>query len=830
MDVFDLQAKVDLNIADYVKKIKEASESNKQLDKAADTTTAHTKALETQLDLIGKDYLDVKDKVKKLSEEFNKSAEETGTASEETRKLSRELKEAEKEASNLEKEANRLHKELDKEKQSADEATDETKKFGNEVKDTGEKAEKAESRIGKLADTMKNALVAGAKTAAAAIGAGATAIGKVITDSVGAYGEYEQLVGGAQKIFDEMDYSIIANDAAKAYRELNMSASEYLESINLAGATFAQTMGDQKGYDTARKGMLAIADFASGTGKSVDELTTKFQMITRSASSYQSIADQFAGILPQTSSDFLEQAQQVGLLSTEYEKLTEVPVAEYQQAVTEMLVRGVDALNLSNNTARESTETLTGSLAMAKKAWENLVVGFSDPDADLGQLIDNFFDSGLSAFENIEPTIEKALGGVGAFVEKAAPIISDKLPPIIEKILPSLLTTGAVLVTSIGKGVAKALPSLLESGQSIINEIMPEIGDALGINIDFSDAKGKIGGLVDSVKGAIEAVQPIVQEAINLLKPIAEFTISEGASTAIGIITAGFNGLSEVVETLSPVLTPLWEHVLKPMGEWTGGVVGEAIERMNQALEGLNIILTTDGVGDLIATLATNFDKVGEKVGACTLAFGILKNGVKDWLAEAGMKLEVKLPILRGCFVTLKNTVGDLNDVLLWMGGYVADCVRLGWDSITDGVNNFFDAVRLGWDSISDTVDKIINFAEMAGGSVFDAFHDEDGSFKIPFKFAANGATLTNGQAIIAEAGPELLSVRNGVATVTPIGVNSSNSPVGGGMTVNINFGGVQVASDYDVDRMTDRAIQKLSEKLASLSVRQQRSVGGVGW
>ena len=357
-----------------------------------------------------------------------------------------------------------------------------------------------------------------------------------------------------------------------------------------------------------------------------------------------------------------------------------------------------------------------------------------------------------------------------------------------------------MLVTSIGKGVAKALPSLLESGQSIINEIMPEIGDALGINIDFSDAKGKIGGLVDSVKGAIEAVQPIVQEAINLLKPVTEFALSEGASLAISGLTTGFNALSEAVEMLSPVFTPFWENVLKPLGEWTGGVVGEAIERMNQALEGLNIILTTDGVGDLIATLATNFDKVGEKVGACTLAFGILKNGVKDWLAEAGMKLEVKLPILRGCFVTLKNTVGDLNDVLLWMGGYVADCVRLGWKTITDSVNDFFKAVQLGWDSISDTVDKIINFAELAGGSVFDAFHDEDGSFKIPFKFAANGATLTNGQAIIAEAGPELLSVRNGVATVTPIGVNSSNSPVGGGMTVNINFGGVQVASDYDVD------------------------------
>jgi hypothetical protein len=59
---------------------------------------------------------------------------------------------------------------------------------------------------------------------------------------------------------------------------------------------------------------------------------------------------------------------------------------------------------------------------------------------------------------------------------------------------------------------------------------------------------------------------------------------------------------------------------------------------------------------------------------------------------------------------------------------------------------------------------------------------------------------------------------------------NSRNTAVGGGVTVNINMGGVTVSNDYDVDRMTDRAVQQLSEKLAALSVRQQRSVGGVGW
>ena len=59
--------------------------------------------------------------------------------------------------------------------------------------------------------------------------------------------DFEQLSGGAQKIFDEIDYGKIQADASDAFRNMGMSVNEYLEAINQTGATFAQTMGDAKG-------------------------------------------------------------------------------------------------------------------------------------------------------------------------------------------------------------------------------------------------------------------------------------------------------------------------------------------------------------------------------------------------------------------------------------------------------------------------------------------------------------------------------------------------------------------------------------------------------
>lgn len=242
--------------------------------------------------------------------------------------------------------------------------------------------------------------------------AGAGAFVAVGTAAIKTYADFEQLSGGVQKIFDEIDYATIEKDAQEAFKTMQMSANQYLEVMTTVGANFASTLGDAKGYEVAKQGMKAITDFATGTGRSVDELSEKYQMITKSTSSYQSIADQFAGILPATSAGFLEQAQAAGFLSDSYTKLTDVPMAEYQEAVTQMLTKGVDALGLTNNAANEATTTLSGSFSMLKGSWSNLLVAFANPEQDLNLAINDLKDSLSAVADNLLPRIGEVFGSI----------------------------------------------------------------------------------------------------------------------------------------------------------------------------------------------------------------------------------------------------------------------------------------------------------------------------------------------------------------------------------------------------------------------------------
>ena len=396
------------------------------------------------------------------------------------------------------------------------------------IKGAGEGIEGMSS---KWAMAGKAAKIAGAATVAA-VGASAAAVGALTKQSVQAYAEYEQLAGGVEKIFDKANVEQIFADANNAYKNLNMSVNEYLAAINQTGATFAQTMGDQKGYDTAKMGMQAIADYASGTGRNLNELNDKYALITRSTSSYQSIADQFSGILPATSAGFLEQAQAAGFLSDSYGKLTEVPIEEYQEAVTKMLEKGVKDMGLYGNTAKESATTISGSLAMTKSAWQNLVTGFADPDADMGQLMDNLVtaivgeNEGEGLLNNITPAIERAMEGIGTLVEQAAPVISEHLPKMIETLLPSLITAVTQLVVGLITSLPTIIAILVEQLPTVLETVWNAIDEAgyqlieTGANAIANFAQGmwqKFQGLISSARSWASSVVQSIKDGLGNL-------------------------------------------------------------------------------------------------------------------------------------------------------------------------------------------------------------------------------------------------------------------------------------------------------------------------
>lgn len=310
--------------------------------------------------------------------------------------------------------------------------------------------------------------------------AGAAATVAVAKAAVEAFSQYEQLAGGVEKIFDQADQERIFRDAQEAYLDLNMSANKYLEVINQTGAAFASTMGDQAGYDAARKGLKAISDYASGTGRSIDELSEKFTLITRSTSSYQSIADQFSGVLPATSAAFLEQAQAAGYLSDEYSKLTEVPIDEYQMAVTEMLELGVDQLGLAGNTAAETASTISGSLAATTAAWENWLVGLADDTADIQALTNNLVEAAAMAAANIVPRVGQVVASVGSLLATELPKLLESLVQTISNDSVAISTAALEYFLELAGAIVKATPDILKALLLLIASIIVAIGNKAG--------------------------------------------------------------------------------------------------------------------------------------------------------------------------------------------------------------------------------------------------------------------------------------------------------------------------------------------------------------
>lgn len=613
-DLLDVLAKIKLDTSDYKKGLSEASSASSQTassissafsnmgkaisvvndfvdgfaegfaEGAAEASQGANKAgnsIDTLKNKIGAMEAKVessRSKVDELTEEFNKTAKEEGMASEKTQELAKELDEAEKEMKDNEKELEGLQNELKGYSKEADGASE-------KASGTGEKIAHAFGVVGKAG---VEALTKAVKITAAAIGGAAAGIGAIVKQSVDAFGEWEQLAGGAQKIFDEMDFSVIKNDAKNAYKELNMSMNDYIEAINLAGATFSTTMGDKEAYDTARKGMLAISDFATGTGKDINELTQKYQMITRAASSYQSIADQFAGILPQTANDFLAQAQAAGLLSEEYTKLTEVPVAEYQQAVTEMLSKGVADLGLANNALKESEGTLTGSMAMTKAAWENLVMSLANGEEDITEYIDKFVESASASLDNILPIVEQALSGVGDLIDEMLPKIVDRIPAMIEDggILSKLLESGKKVVESIANGINEnidtvtgfaeqiimtlgsalgtVLPTLLKVGGVIVSTL----GNAIISHLDeILDAAGQIlemvlTGISDNAESLVDAAVMIIESLAGFISENADLIISSCVDIAMALIRGVTENAGLFIDLAMQILVALTSAIL----------------------------------------------------------------------------------------------------------------------------------------------------------------------------------------------------------------------------------------------------------------------------
>lgn len=515
-----------------------------------------------------------------------------------------------------------------------------------------------------------------------------TKIAKFASDtlkqSLNATADYEQLAGGIEKIFSGMDTSKIANDAKNAYKELGMSANEYLNSINQIGATFKASMGSEEAYETARKGLSAISDYASGTGRDIGELSEKYKMITRAASSYQSIADQFSGILPATSQQFLEASQSAGILDSSYRKLTDVPLAEYQQAVTAMLEKGVGALQLTGNTAKEATTTLSGSLNQMKKAWDNMIMSFTNPDIDTAEMTSNFINALHDFLDNLGPALQEA-----------APALAEALGTVISEL-------GPILADALEKAFIEAMKRLPE----VMGRQLRAILNALKSNLN---ANGVFDGLVLAASRALGQISRMMSGGIidfdAITTGIADVIyyfdeIKEAAGRAIQVFqdifdtsNRVFGGIADIVGRTSRAVNDFFRNaanISRDSLNQIGSIARDAISQIRDAFSGLDLSnFNLDEVGEA-------FRKVVEIIKR---SLNDAINVVKDWgtkMISAGRNAVEKF--VTGIIDGLKRVVERLKNAGHEMAagiieGFTSRLERLKRDAI-DSVEKLVEGIK----------------------------------------------------------------------------------------------------------------------------------------
>lgn len=607
-----------------------------------------------------------------------------------------------------------------------------------------------------LASSVGGAIGAGLTAVAgmttAAVGAAATGVVNLTTQAVNSYAEYEQLVGGAELMFGDA-YDFIAERAENAYATVQMSQNDYLTQVNgfATGLTTALGGNAQAAAELADRIVNAEADVVAATGNSQEAVQNAFNGIMRS--NYTMLDSLQIGIAP-TQAGMQEVIDKVNEWHAAQGDLTEYTmdsIADQQAA----LVDYIEMIGMSGYAQNEASQTIQGSLATLQGAWQNLLTGMGNADADLGALIDNVVNSAMTVVQNITPIAEQAMTGIASLIDQLAPVLEQELPTLIETVLPSLLNA----VTSIITAVAEALPDiagvLLPQLNAIIQRVLPAIlslvptfirigGEIIGAIISgLVDNAGEITQagldviqtLIDSFADAAngDGLQELVDTTLMIVEMIGNFLV-ENAPT---LITAATELITQLVTLISEPsnLQMLIELALSLIMAIADGLVQAApmiaavipqimansiqvtIAEFPKVLETIGLLL-----GDLALLV---FDLIGgmmgmshdEIVGSITAigdyvsqSFSDFITGLTEWITNVGSNIsqmwtDIKDWFTNGITDAMDALGGWWDEISAWFGNLADNA--LTWAS--DMINNFVSGITSG---VSNIGSAMSNFAE----------------------------------------------------------------------------------------------------------------------
>ena len=513
---------------------------------------------------------------------------------------------------------------------------------------------KAKGTFSTLASGVKTGLATVAKVGAAAVTAGVAGVAALTKMGVEGYAQYEQLVGGVETLFKESQGTVMKY-AENAYKTAGMSANQYMETVTSFSASLIQSL-DGDTAKAAEVGNMAITDMSDNANK----MGTSIEMIQNA---YNGFAKQNYTMLDNLKLGYGGTKEEMQRLLKDAEKISGIKydISSFSD-VTEAIHVMQEEMGIAGTTAREAATTIEGSVSMMKGAWQNLVVGMADENANMEVLINNFVESTATAAQNLLPRIEQTLIGIGQLITALAPVIADALPQLVESVLPALLTAGVSLVTALVRGVITALPALYTALLDAVQIILVEV---------FGVSEEKAGEFADSVNSFFVKIKD------------GFVALVESAKTEGTFLNTVWTGLKNTGKAFADFLTALWK-ALSSAFEWCVDQINTEGTLLNNIWKNIQTFI--------LAAVSVIQD--------CILLFTAILQG--DWSAA----WEACKRIAQTVWDAIKSIVSNRIDS-------VKSTISKGLDAAKTVVSNTLTAISdfftKKWDSAKATVSNAIS-------------------------------------------------------------------------------------------------------------------------
>ena len=463
------------------------------------------------------------------------------------------------------------------------------------VKNMNESMKDATNNASKMSSVMKgigSSAIKVGKGLAVAGAAAATAVTALVSKSVGAFADYEQLTGGVETLFgaggrsvEEYAQSVgksvsdvqgkydslmsaqnvVLENANKAYMTAGMSANEYMDTVTGFSASLISSLGGDtnKAADYANSALVDMSDNANKMGTDMESIKN----------AYQGFAKQNYTMLDNLKLGYGGTQEEMKRLLSDAEKLTgqRYDISSFAD-ITQAIHAIQTQMDITGTTAKEASTTISGSWGSLKAAFQNVLVGLTTGGDMFDQSLDALINTAVTFGQNIIPAIKGALSGVGYLIEGLAPVIGETIPPLINDLAPTLANSAVSLISSLVNGltqnatqfseclsniiivavagISTVVPQLLDAASKIVSNLMQGLTNSMPqiVNGAVTLIEGLVNGLVNNIPllimGAVQLVTSLANGLIENLPRI----IDAGVNLITGIVSASYSMMPQIIQ------------------------------------------------------------------------------------------------------------------------------------------------------------------------------------------------------------------------------------------------------------------------------------------